>query len=610
MEGEAEPAVVEALARLGLLAAGRGAALRPPDRRGLVRHLAGRSRARPGLRQAGAGQAAGRRRLARADRAQRLRGRLDAPRRSARAGCRARAFRPGPAGGRAGHGLPAAGALSRLEGRPARGPGRARGRGRRRRAARRDPRRHRARCRDRRRLPDRSDLSRHPPRALSRGDRTGRIPTGPRRCTVWSSTTAATRHALVHGDVSPKNILVGPDGPVLLDAECAWYGDPAFDLAFCLNHLLLKCLAAPAATAAFLDCFDALAESLPRRHRLGASRPTLEARAAHLLPGLLLGRVDGKSPVEYLTEAAQKETVRTVARRLLDRPVARLDAVRARLAPTALPEGVPALSDTTITAVRGRRVWDSRGRPTVEAEVASPAAPSAARSRPPAPRPARARRSTAATAGPCSAATTSAARSPRCNDEIGPALAGLDAGDQAAVDRRLIALDGTADKIAARRQRLHRDLARRGAGGGRRRGPAALAPSAARRRHPAAAGDPDLRRRRPCRPAGRHPGLHDRLPGRRDLRRGAGVDRRGLPRRRPADGRCRQARRRRRRGRLLAGVRHQRGSARRAGPGDRAGGPAARARRSRSRSTSPPRSSAAAAAIASASKAASSTATA
>src|SRR6185437_15355248 len=49
-------------------------------------------------------------------------------------------------------------------------------------------------------------------------------------------TTAETRLALVHGDVSPKNILIGPHGPVFLDAECAWYGDPAFDLAFCLNH--------------------------------------------------------------------------------------------------------------------------------------------------------------------------------------------------------------------------------------------------------------------------------------------------------------------------------------------------------------------------------------
>jgi aminoglycoside phosphotransferase (APT) family kinase protein len=140
--------------------------------------------------------------------------------------------------------------------------------------------------------------------------------------------TATTRTALVHGDVSPKNILVGPNGPVFLDAECAWYGDPAFDVAFCLNHLLLKCLAMPAATAGFLGCFDALAKTY-----LGGitwePADALEARAANLLPGLLLGRVDGKSPVEYLTEEVQKDHVRAVARRLLASPVARLGSVRA-----------------------------------------------------------------------------------------------------------------------------------------------------------------------------------------------------------------------------------------------------------------------------------------
>ena len=58
---------------------------------------------------------------------------------------------------------------------------------------------------------------------------------------VLVATTQAHKRALVHGDISPKNILAGPAGPVFLDAECAWWGDPAFDLAFCLNHLLLKC---------------------------------------------------------------------------------------------------------------------------------------------------------------------------------------------------------------------------------------------------------------------------------------------------------------------------------------------------------------------------------
>ena len=49
-----------------------------------------------------------------------------------------------------------------------------------------------------------------------------------------------SRQALVHGDVSPKNILFRGKCPILLDAECATMGDPAFDVAFCLNHLAIK----------------------------------------------------------------------------------------------------------------------------------------------------------------------------------------------------------------------------------------------------------------------------------------------------------------------------------------------------------------------------------
>ena len=136
-------------------------------------------------------------------------------------------------------------------------------------------------------------------------------------------TTAGEKRALVHGDVSPKNVLMGPAGPVFLDAECAWYGDPAFDLAFCLNHLLLKCLWVPAAGAAFLGCYRALAAA--HLERVDWEDPRgFEARAARLLPGLLLARVDGKSPVEYLSDEDDKEKVRRVATRLLKRPAAGL----------------------------------------------------------------------------------------------------------------------------------------------------------------------------------------------------------------------------------------------------------------------------------------------
>jgi aminoglycoside phosphotransferase (APT) family kinase protein len=131
---------------------------------------------------------------------------------------------------------------------------------------------------------------------------------------------------LVHGDVSPKNILLGPQGPLLLDAECATWSDPAFDLAFCLNHLLLKCLWTPASTADFLYCFKALTTSY--LSSVDWEPPSdLEARAARLLPGLLLARVDGKSPVEYVTEEHQREHVRRVASTLLIKPASSLQEV-------------------------------------------------------------------------------------------------------------------------------------------------------------------------------------------------------------------------------------------------------------------------------------------
>ena len=140
--------------------------------------------------------------------------------------------------------------------------------------------------------------------------------------------TLAHKRALVHGDVSPKNILCGPHGPVLLDAECAWWGDPAFDLAFCLNHLLLKCLWVPHRVNALLDSFGGMAAAYLH---LVTWEPTaeLETRAPRLLPALFLARVDGKSPVEYITLDEQRNMVRAVARRLLaDPPDHLMDVVR------------------------------------------------------------------------------------------------------------------------------------------------------------------------------------------------------------------------------------------------------------------------------------------
>ena len=141
-----------------------------------------------------------------------------------------------------------------------------------------------------------------------------------------SRRTGETRIAMVHGDISPKNILLGPAGPVFLDAECACIGDPAFDIAFCLNHLLLKCLWNPVATLSYLAAFDALAQTYLQAVDWEPPE-ALQRRAAALLPGLLLARVDGKSPVEYITRDDQRDMVRRFAAPLLRQRADSLQAI-------------------------------------------------------------------------------------------------------------------------------------------------------------------------------------------------------------------------------------------------------------------------------------------
>ena len=142
-------------------------------------------------------------------------------------------------------------------------------------------------------------------------------------------TTRTTKRVLVHGDFSPKNLLIGPAGPVILDAECAWYGDPAFDLAFVLNHLLLKGAWQPQWRQRYVDAFAALAAAY-LAHVAWEPPAICEARAAALLPALMLARIDGKSPVEYLTEESRKDAVRTFARSLVFDPTPQVAVVAQR----------------------------------------------------------------------------------------------------------------------------------------------------------------------------------------------------------------------------------------------------------------------------------------
>lgn len=109
----------------------------------------------------------------------------------------------------------------------------------------------------------------------------------------------------VHGDFSPKNVLADPEGlraPVVVDFEVAHAGDPEFDTAFMISHLLLKAIALPGSAMTLLSAVN---EFLIRyQHKLRHGRPATERRDRHI-GALLLARIDGKSPVDYLDADAR-----------------------------------------------------------------------------------------------------------------------------------------------------------------------------------------------------------------------------------------------------------------------------------------------------------------
>jgi aminoglycoside phosphotransferase (APT) family kinase protein len=115
---------------------------------------------------------------------------------------------------------------------------------------------------------------------------------------------------LVHGDFSPKNVLTDGQAVWVLDWEAAHLGDPVFDVAFLLSHLLCKAIHRTDTD------YRRLGAALLAAYR-SAGGPAADNRllTAHTAC-LVLARVDGKSPVDYLTPP-QRSGARALARTAL-----------------------------------------------------------------------------------------------------------------------------------------------------------------------------------------------------------------------------------------------------------------------------------------------------
>jgi 5-methylthioribose kinase len=169
--------------------------------------------------------------------------------------------------------------------------------------------------------------------------------------------------ALVHADFSPKNLLVSAGKPVgerirllqdgadmqllMVDFETGHFGDPAFDLGFFLSHLSLKAIYHAPRHELLLRIADRFWESyletLSGRTKWGggsADHDAIDAgeaaaladRGMRHLGGCVLARIDGKSPVDYLTDTARREMARSFGRLLLGDRMSTQDAMPTRVA--------------------------------------------------------------------------------------------------------------------------------------------------------------------------------------------------------------------------------------------------------------------------------------
>lgn len=122
---------------------------------------------------------------------------------------------------------------------------------------------------------------------------------------------------IVHSDYSPKNILVNADRSIcILDYEIAHYGNPAFDMAFFTNHIVLKSAHMRQFSGALLNMLLYMTDTYFGMIDF-TDASALEAECIPLLGILMLARIDGKSPAEYITCERTRQLVRDMAGELI-----------------------------------------------------------------------------------------------------------------------------------------------------------------------------------------------------------------------------------------------------------------------------------------------------
>jgi aminoglycoside phosphotransferase (APT) family kinase protein len=139
------------------------------------------------------------------------------------------------------------------------------------------------------------------------------------------------RHCLVHGDYSPKNLLVYDNRLMLIDFEVGHYGDPAFDLGFFLGHLTLKAYYHAPMDSPYFDLIDSFWSGYCAEMSGVVSSNDLDAlipRGILNFAGCALARLDGKSRIDYLRAPPRRDAMRELCRTIFISQPQQWDDVR------------------------------------------------------------------------------------------------------------------------------------------------------------------------------------------------------------------------------------------------------------------------------------------
>lgn len=131
---------------------------------------------------------------------------------------------------------------------------------------------------------------------------------------------ATSNVCFIHGDFTARNIVVAPHRLILLDFEAGHFGHPSFDLALMVCHLTLKTVRFREKKEDFMPLIITFWTAYLQSANF--ENETWHARAC--LPQLgciLLSRVDGKSPIDYLPDEQDRQRMRALSASLISREI-------------------------------------------------------------------------------------------------------------------------------------------------------------------------------------------------------------------------------------------------------------------------------------------------